>query len=94
MAITNQTWINMHRLVMSHDSKQKSKDILAFIQTTGIKYNMDSRSLLNKYFNFVIRHMEEDITPGFLNMAEEIVHASDDTPIECIVSYLGKSNCQ
>ncbi len=87
MVVSNKTWTDMREVIETGSGKS----LLAFVRDICTKYNIDARSLFNKYFNFMVRYSCTDITPEFLDMAESIVHASDETPIESLI-YCVKSH--
>ena len=84
MSVSHKTWMEM-RDVLRNGNKDR---LVAFIRDTCTRYNIDARSLLNKYFNYVVRNLDNELTPQFLNMAESIIHASDETPIEALINRL------
>jgi DNA polymerase III delta prime subunit len=84
MSVSHQTWANMREVL----SRGDIDSLVEFVRDTCTRYNIDARSLLNKYFNYVVRNLEDELTPELLNMAESIVHASDETPIEALMHRL------
>ncbi len=82
--VTPKVWIAMRQLLQS----KCRKSVLEYIHMVSMQYNMDKRTILNTYFNYIIRNHLEDITPKFLTMVEQITHATDDTPIECLITFM------
>jgi DNA polymerase III sliding clamp (beta) subunit (PCNA family) len=52
----------------------------------SIQYNTDKKTIINKYFNYVIRYKSELITKQFLTIIENIMHSTEDN-IEHIMNY-------
>lgn len=71
--ISNVTWDKMHLLFMSNDYIAT----ISFIQETSIKYNLDKKSLIKNYFNYVIRNHRQFVTTQFLNTVEVVLHTPD-----------------
>lgn len=98
--ITNQTWMQLHSLFLSgeyddndgavndsHDAIRVHPAI-KYIHEISVRYNMDKRTIVTTYFNYVVRNITEMITPEYLAMMEHVVHAVDDTPIDSILQYI------
>jgi len=85
MSVSNQTWLEMNDFIRN---RKDNRALLEFVRDVCIKYNIDARSLLNKYFNHVIRNMPDELTEDFLNMANNVVHSTDETPIESLIYFL------
>ena len=49
-------------------------------------YNIDVKSIIIGYFNYIIRNKQENITPTLLNIMETIIHNSDSN-INHIIKY-------
>jgi len=84
MTVNHQTWKEINELVRNNEGTKTLEEI----QKICIKYNIDARSLLNKYINYIIRNVPDELTPSFLSSAETVIHASDETPIESLLSCL------
>jgi replication factor C subunit 3/5 len=70
-------------------SKEYSKDtnicIIQRIHQISIQYNLDKKSILKKYFDYVIRQYPERITPEFLDVVDIILHNS--IKVENLLQY-------
>jgi len=84
MSVSHATWADMREVIRNGEKYR----LVEFVRDTCTRYNIDARSLLNKYFNYVVRNLEDELTPEFLNTAESIVHASDETPVEALMARL------
>ena len=49
-------------------------DINLYIEEISIKYNMDKKSIIKTYLNYLIRNQSEHVNIKFLNFVENIVH--------------------
>jgi DNA polymerase III delta prime subunit len=70
--ITNEIWEQIHELLLKN-----SPSIIEYINNTSINYNMDKKSIIKNYFNYVIINKKHLITPEYLNIIEVIMHAND-----------------
>ena len=71
--ISNITWEEMHKLFTENDYSKT----LTFIQDTSVKYNIDKKALIKKYFNYVIRNHDVYVTTNFLDTVEVVLHTTD-----------------
>ena len=71
--ISTVTWEKLHSLFIRNDFTKT----LTFIQETSVKYNIDKKSLIKKYFNYVIRNHAKYVTPQFLDTVEVVLHTTD-----------------
>jgi DNA polymerase III delta prime subunit len=81
--ISNIVWDRMHQLFVDN----KYSDILDFIHETSIKYNVDKKTLLTNYFNYIIRNHKEYVTQLFLDTVEVVTH-TPDTDIINLLQYI------
>jgi DNA polymerase III delta prime subunit len=80
--ITNEIWdiiYDLHKNNKSHDLKQ-------YMQEISINYNIDKKTFMIKYFNYLIRNKHQHITPPFLDNIQVIVH-SDKTDLNTTIDY-------
>jgi replication factor C subunit 3/5 len=71
--ISTVTWETLHTLFIRNDFTKT----LTFIQETSVKYNIDKKALIKKYFNYVIRNHAKYVTPQFLDTVEVVLHTTD-----------------
>ena len=71
--ISTATWETLHALFIRNDYAKT----LTFIQDTSVKYNIDKKALIKKYFNYVIRNHPKYVTPQFLDTVEVVLHTTD-----------------
>ena len=82
--INNTVWEEIYQMLK--DKTIEDVEILGFIHKISLKYNMDKKSLLQMYVDYVIRNHPEYITSSFLDTVENIIH-NYDTSIEYILKY-------
>jgi replication factor C subunit 3/5 len=82
--ITNEVLEELHKLL--NKNIDTTCDITQFIHNLSIQYNTDKKTIINKYFNYVIRYKSELITKQFLTIIENIMHSTEDN-IEHIMNY-------
>ena len=61
----------------SSSSSSSMNSIIAFINNTSSKYNIDKKNIIKDFLNYIIRHKEEHVSPMFLNFVENIMHFED-----------------
>jgi hypothetical protein len=72
--ITDNTWESIYDMLTSGDDE--SETIISFIHKISIQYNIDKKTILKQYFDYIIRNKPEEITPSFLNVVEVIIHSN------------------
>ena len=82
--ITNEVLEELHKLL--NKNIDTTCHITQFIHNLSIQYNTDKKTIINKYFNYVIRYKSELITKQFLTIIENIMHSTEDN-IEHIMNY-------
>lgn len=61
-------------------------DIISAIHAMSVSLNMDKRTIMNSYFDYVIRRKPECVSPGFLRIIGDAIHCVDVEP-DVIVRY-------
>ena len=85
--ITDVIWETIHvLLVNSNNAVYCNIDTIQYINEISIKYNIDKKTIIKKYFNYVIRNKPYLIQPDFLYTIEGIMHANDSN-IDNILQY-------
>ena len=80
--VVDSMWQTLHELFQKGDVTIIRK----WIQNTSISCNLDIKTIIKHYFNFMILNHSKYIIPSFLNIIENIVH-NYDTNIEHILYY-------
>jgi len=58
-------------------SNQKFDVLKKLIHKISSAYNKDKKHIINAYLNYIIRNNRVNITPGFMNMLEHVIHSSN-----------------
>ena len=61
-------------------------NVIEYIHEKSIQINMDKSTILNNYFDYIIRNKRECVSVAFLNIISNILHNSD-AKSNIIVSY-------
>jgi len=94
--IRSDHWNKIHQLLLMRDVTLDSvrtplsydESVELYIHKLSIQYNMDKRNILNMYFNYVIRHFPEVISPIFLSIVEHATHDTECIPIKHVLEYV------
>ena len=81
--ITNNIWEELY-------IKLKDSDVLniqEYIQSISIQYNIDKKTIIKQYYNYIIRKYPEQITIKFLNQIEVVLH-NDFSNINNTINYM------
>ena len=73
--IDETVWAELYSKIALRSSSMNS--IIAFINNTSSKYNIDKKNIIKDFLNYIIRHKEEHVSPMFLNFVENIMHFED-----------------
>lgn len=82
--ITPEIWETIYTLCSTHTNV---REIIEYIHGVSIQYNMDKRTLLNSYYDYVVRNKPEAITEEYLRKMENVVHVYDDVPMNLVLHY-------
>ena len=80
--ITNDSWNQIYEL----HRVEKVTELKELIQYISIKYNIDKKGIMIKYFNYIIRNKIHNTTQVFLDNIEVITH-SDNANLNSIIDY-------
>jgi replication factor C subunit 3/5 len=81
--VTNNNWKNMKEILENSDNN----NLHMFIHEISIKYNIDKKTIIKQYFNYIIRNYPELITTEYLNKLEVILH-TDGLNVNHIIDYI------
>jgi replication-associated recombination protein RarA len=81
--ITNSVWIQLKEIL--NDINQD--DIQKYIHDISIKYNIDKKTIIKQYYNYIVRNHPELLTVKYLRAIEVIMHI-DDTNCENSINYM------
>lgn len=82
--ITNDVLEEIHNLL--RQNIDNTSVITKLIHNISIQYNTDKKTIINKYFNYIIRYKAELVTNRFLTIIENIMHCSEQN-IKHILNY-------
>jgi replication factor C subunit 3/5 len=77
--ITNKVWDDLYHSKKMNDNINNISSI----------YNLDKKTIIKKFFNYVIIHHSECVTTEFLTFVENIIHSNVKT--EYIINYFIKN---
>jgi replication factor C subunit 3/5 len=63
-----------------NDAEIAIADVIQYIHDNSICINMDKSTIMNNYFDYLIRNKPQCISCEFLNIISEILHCSDAKP--------------
>jgi replication factor C subunit 3/5 len=81
--ISNLIWEKIYELMRINNN---NKEIIEYIHTISIQYNIDKKNIIKNFFNYIIRNKKQIITTELLNAIENIMHITD-TNIGHILEY-------
>jgi replication factor C subunit 3/5 len=82
--LSNRILDNLHLHLTSNSTVDT---IITFIHDTSINYNTDKKTIIKKYFNYVIRNQKSNIDHSFLNICESVLHIND-SDIQNVLKYM------
>jgi replication factor C subunit 3/5 len=77
-------WDLIHKKMVCRAPKE---EVLRIISDLSVRYNVHLKNIMHQYLNYVIRKHPVLISSELLDVAEKIVHATDDFPIQHLLSY-------
>ena len=77
-------WDLIHKKMVGRAPKE---EVLRIISDLSVRYNVHLKNIMHQYLNYVIRKHPALISSELLDVAEKIVHATDDFPIQHLLSY-------
>jgi DNA polymerase III delta prime subunit len=81
--ITPSIWIKLKEIIEDINSD----DIQKYIHDISITYNVDKKTIVKQYYDYIVRNHPEKITPKYLRDIEVIMHM-DGTDCENIINYM------
>jgi len=85
--ITDLVFENMYNFVKRplERNSQFYNEVKHYIHNISIQYNINKKSLLIKYYNWVLRNRQEEITDEFLAKLKNTIHNTSDVPIDILI---------
>lgn len=81
--ITSDTWNKMNKIIEG----DSSDELHNYIQNTSLRYNIDKKTIIKEYFNYIVRNHPEKVSIKYLTNIEVTLHAAD-TNSEHIINYM------
>jgi DNA polymerase III delta prime subunit len=82
---------NIHtQFIGSNDSSSKSmtpESIFAYIHDISIQYNIDKKTIMLYYFNWIVRNHPEFMNIQYMNLMKDIFHNSDTKPQDILTYF-------
>ena len=82
--VSNQLWENIYNMLLKKEYDACKK----YIYDISIQYNLDKKSILTQYFNYIIQYKPELVTIELLSYIENIVHNQSNNISELIDYFL------
>lgn len=91
--ISDTIWEKIHDLLLNK-RKDNNEDWKIILNDISIQYNIDKKSILKNYFNYIIRKKPEIISAKFLDIVETIMHTNDSNISHILTFFiLHMRNC-
>lgn len=82
--VSNQIWENIHSMLLERQHAKCKQ----YIYDVSVQYNLDKKSILIHYFNYIIQSKPERITSELLEHIENIIHHQTNNFSELIDYFL------
>lgn len=82
--VSNQLWENIYNMLLKKEYETCKK----YIYDISVQYNLDKKSILTQYFNYIIQYKPELVTTELLSYIENIVHNQSNNISELIDYFL------
>ena len=84
--ITESVFENMYNFIKSFQELNLStNDLIYYVHNISVRYNIDKKSLLLKYYDWILRNRKTDVTLDFLKKTKSMIHNTEDVPIEILI---------
>ena len=84
--MNNKLLETLHGYLLKPKTETSSIELIKFMHSISIQYNVDKKHIIQSYFNFIIRNHKDLITLDLLSFMEEIVH-NPDAGLETLLHY-------
>ncbi len=74
-------------LIYKLKSKENLDIIIDYIYSIGKKYNIDKKSLIKEFLNYIIRNNSIELTSSFLDFTENIMHLQNNNNNNILINY-------
>jgi replication factor C subunit 3/5 len=84
--MNNKLLETLHGYLLKPKTDTSPIELIKFMHSISIQYNVDKKHIIQSYFNFIIRNHKDLITLDLLSFMEEIVH-NPDAGLETLLHY-------
>lgn len=84
-------FIKIHGMFSTSCELLSTETIISQIHNISVQYNTDKKTILYKYFDYVIRNFDKLVVPEFLNILQIVIHNSGETDVIDTIRYLSVS---
>jgi replication factor C subunit 3/5 len=78
--INNKNFESIHQMFL----KNKPTDIILYIHELSAQYNIDKKTIIYNYFNYIIRNKSKIISKELLNIMSNLIHNTDVKTEQCL----------
>jgi DNA polymerase III delta prime subunit len=89
--IDNEVWDELYKKIINKD---KIDNIISFIYSMSINYNIDKKNIIKDFLNYIIKTYTKDVNSKFLDFVENLIHSqnqNNNTNINYLISNLTSS---
>jgi replication factor C subunit 3/5 len=80
--INNHNFESIHKMLMN--TKSNPNDIILYIHELSREYNIDKKTIIHNYFNYIIRNKQKIIHKDILNIMKNLIHNTDVKIEQCL----------
>jgi DNA polymerase III delta prime subunit len=80
--INNNNFEIIHKMLMNTNSNPN--DIILYIHELSREYNIDKKTIIHNYFNYIIRNKPKIIQKDILNIMTNLIHNTDVKIEQCL----------
>lgn len=84
--VTDELWENINSFINNTTDTNDTNEWKDLLNNISIKYNIDKKTILKNYLNYIIRKKPENLNNDFFIITETIMH-SNDSNINHILEY-------
>lgn len=89
--IDNEVWDDLYKKILDKD---KIDNIINFIYSISINYNIDKKNIIKDFLNYIIKTYTKNVNNKFLDFVENLIHSqnqNNNTNINYLISNLASS---
>jgi DNA polymerase III delta prime subunit len=89
--IDNEVWDDLYKKILEKD---KIDNIISFIYSISINYNIDKKNIIKDFLNYIIKTHTKNVNNKFLDFVENLIHSqnqNNNTNVNYLISNLTSS---